>query len=326
MKFLILFLLFVVEECKRDKERERYYKERKNYFQNCPRHVKAIYGQRTLKTIKYLFPKDVDGKDLVRVGYPSTCAYIMLDQFSNVSCAYSFGIEESWSWDVEMAAKGIFVYMFDPYYTKAGKSPEILNNTLLKFYDYGIRGETTQEGLNDPEFERNEKLMTINEILKMDNNMDKTNMILKMDIEGWEWDFLASVSSSVLEKFSQILIEFHWFDKMIKSTEKFSVLLKSFENLNKTHQLVWLNGHNGVDYCVLGGVPIPLAIEAAYVRRDKKLIFKDYDKKKKRFDARNDHSRGKLLLWWFEDGEEVYSDQFSGSFEQKVVNKSIQDL
>lgn len=278
----------------------------REYEQNCPKARNPVFGFRILEAIKYLKPMAVEGsEDLVRIGMPDDGGYFMLDDFSNISCAYSFGIGTDWSWDVAISEKGIPVFMFDPFNAAFLKSSNLLKNTRLKFYDKGITGESKQPVLNSGLFSPERKLYTLETLLKFDENFDKTNMLLKLDVEGWEWNVLPNISSSTLSKFVQIVVELHWFEKMVRSDENFSSLLRSLQTLNKTHQLVWVNGHNGCDYCVLGGVPFPHAIEATFVRRDRKVVFKDYEKRKRRPDARNIKQRGELLLWWIHVGEDT---------------------
>lgn len=65
-----------------------------------------------------------------------------------------------------------------------------------------------------------------------------TNIFLKMDIEGSEFNWLESTTIEDLEKISQIVIEVHWpFDKY---------RCKMLEKLNTTHYIIHIHGNN---YC-----------------------------------------------------------------------------
>ena len=52
-------------------------------------------------------------KKKVLVGEPYDAGYVLLDDFSDIKIAYSFGIEREISFDKALADKGIDVYMYD---------------------------------------------------------------------------------------------------------------------------------------------------------------------------------------------------------------------
>ncbi|MDR2776538.1 MAG: hypothetical protein LBB17_00620 [Puniceicoccales bacterium] len=64
--------------------------------------------------MKYFAPKDVVDKNLVRIGCDHDGGYIMVDDFGKCDAAYSFGIGNDVSWDLDIAKRGIDVFMYDP--------------------------------------------------------------------------------------------------------------------------------------------------------------------------------------------------------------------
>jgi predicted O-methyltransferase YrrM/SAM-dependent methyltransferase len=73
---------------------------------------------------------------------------------------------------------------------------------------------------------------------------DATNLFLKMDIESSEFDWIQSVETDLLTRFTQIAIEVHWpYD---------SYRWKLFSKLNQTHYLCHIHGNNNGDL-----IPIP---------------------------------------------------------------------
>lgn len=65
---------------------------------------------------------------------------------------------------------------------------------------------------------------------------DYNNIFLKMDIEGSEFNWIDSITSSQLQKFSQIVLEVHWpFDNYRG---------KMLEKINKTHYCIHIHGNN----------------------------------------------------------------------------------
>jgi len=104
-----------------------------------------------------------------------------------------------------------------------------------------------------------------------DNNTDLSfltnrynNIFLKMDIEGGEYPWLLSLSESQLNKFKQIVIEFHeiTFDGTLNYS--YDDKMNSLKKLTNTHYLVHVHGNN------YGPVEnhIPDIIELTYVNKN----------------------------------------------------------
>ena len=78
-----------------------------------------------------------------------------------------------------MAQRGYEIFMYDM--TIDGLPQE---NEHFHFFKEGIAGTEIKE--------RN--LNTLSNFIKRNGHEDKTNMILKMDVEGAEWGFLSTIS------------------------------------------------------------------------------------------------------------------------------------
>jgi hypothetical protein len=84
-----------------------------------------------------------------------------------------------------------------------------------------------------------------------------------MDIEGYEYIFLNSLSEQQLSCFKQMVIEFHGvFDDSwgLKYEDK----KKSFEKLKKTHYIVHVHGNNYSDLTN----NIPDVLEITFIRKN----------------------------------------------------------
>ena len=66
-----------------------------------------------LDLLSYLTPRRAAGFDKVRLGRDGDGGYVLLNDFSDVSAALSFGIDTDCSWDTDIAARGIDVYQYD---------------------------------------------------------------------------------------------------------------------------------------------------------------------------------------------------------------------
>lgn len=88
---------------------------------------------------------------------------------------------------------------------------------------------------------------------------NKNNIFLKMDIEGSEINWLNCLSLEQLNKFAQIVIEFHFpFGK-----SEISV----FEKLSQTHVLVHFHGNNTCDQHDYKNLFIPNVFECTYINK-----------------------------------------------------------
>lgn len=110
--------------------------------------------------------------------------------------AYSFGISDDVTWDKEMANHGYDIYMYDHTISDLPESC-----SKFHFNKKGLTGTINNEddGLED-----------LASILLENGHQKYNHMILKMDIEGSEYEFLESVDRTVLQQFDQIAIEFHY--------------------------------------------------------------------------------------------------------------------
>ena len=113
---------------------------------------------------------------------------------------------------------------------------------------------------------KEEGLETLSNLILRNGHEKSENLILKMDIEGYEWGVFEETSSDVIGQFSQIVIELHGLNPK-KSNNELSKILSSLSKINKTHQSIHVhaNGHCAVSW--LGKTALPSVLEVTYVRR-----------------------------------------------------------
>lgn len=94
-----------------------------------------------------------------------------------------------------------------------------------------------------------------------------TDVFLKMDIEGGEWEWLCENGNEILPNCKQIVIEMHgMIDDSWCGTEQQK--LKALERLASTHYLVHVHGNNNGPMSNYQNRPIPHVIELTYLRKD----------------------------------------------------------
>ena len=204
-------------------------------------------------------------KDLpfVRVGKANDGGYIMVDKFNTgggQATAYSFGISDDISWDADMAKRGYDVFMYD---MTIDKLP--YENEKFHFFKEGIGGVKDETKLLD----------TLENFIARNGHENNSNMILKMDVEGAEWNFLETVSSETLNKFDQMTFEFHG---MIapKTADEMARTINLIDKINATHTLVHVHGNNSGYYIQVDNVGnIPSLLELTYLRNENHTFYDD---------------------------------------------------
>ena len=208
-----------------------------------------FYPYRYFRKIHSLIPYyELNGHELIRVGRTADGSYIMADDYSDTKVAYSLGIGANVSWDKTLAEKGYQVYQYDHTIKKL---PEEHPN--FHWRSIGIAGRDS------------ERFRCLDTLIKENGHAGINGMILKMDIEGCEWDVLDSVSDEVLQKFDQVLVELHGITAL-KNAQK---ICKGLSRLDKFFGAVHIHGNNAwlVNYC--GDLVTPDLLEITYVSKKK---------------------------------------------------------
>ena len=191
-------------------------------------------------------------REFVRVGNKNDGGYVMVDDMPG-GIAYSFGISDDPTWDLDMFKRGYEVYMYDhtvecPHQVEQYKD-------RLHFFKIGIADRYSCDNLK-----------TLDELIKFNGHENENNMILKMDVEGAEWGFLAMTTSETLSKFSQIVFEFH---RMNTMDEKQRIdIIRGLSKLYETHRVVHIHGNNWSGFISSPSHNIPNTWEVTYVRKN----------------------------------------------------------
>jgi len=176
----------------------------------------------------FIYSKKVIGKKKILIGKKSDGSYVLLDDFENIKFAYSFGIFKNIQFDYELAKRGIDVYMYDHTINRLP-----YNNPKFHWSKIGICGN------ND----RTQNLKTLEELIKENGHISEKNMILKIDVEGWEWNSLNDLNEDILKQFKYIVIEYHFLE-----SSKEELYYNVIKKVHKSHQAFYYscNGRNTI--------------------------------------------------------------------------------
>ena len=230
------------------------------------------------KLKKVLTIKKVENYPLVRIGTKDKDGgYVMVDNFDKGSIAYSFGICDDVNWDNHLADRGYEIFMYDHTIEKLP-----FERKEFHFFKEGISGICENNGL----------LNTLEHYIEKNGHKNCQNMILKMDVEGYEWGFLNTVNTDVLKQFDQIVFEFH----RLLNPDGNETAIKLIEKLNQTHQLIHIHGNNCSMAMQIGEQIFADTIEATYVNKENYKIVDEVVYLPTELDRPNDPAIDDLIL------------------------------
>lgn len=195
--------------------------------------------QHLLDLVSCLRPETASNLTLGRCGGETDGGYVMC---TNVAFkhAISIGVGSDVSWDIDLASRGVEVHAFDH---TVKRLPQAHSN--IHFYRIGLgRG---------PNCEPLSALMARSRVSK--------GCLLKVDIEGAEWDGLAAAE---FETFPQIVMELHELSGVFANPDRIELLSR----LHETHAPVHIHANNFGTLFRADSYWFADIVEVAFVRRD----------------------------------------------------------
>lgn len=194
-------------------------------------------------------PHHAAREDLLRIGNENDGGYVI---YSKVSPANTFlislGVGSDITFDLSMNDKVQHSILVD-HTVKSLPSPlnnaTFINKKISPFA--GIKSLTLFDCIN---------------MVPRD-----ADIVLKIDIEGSEWDVLDQIDTKNLNRFTQIIGEFHDFHE-IYSRSHYAKVMRVLTKLNKTHVNINFHPNNWSSYRVVYGLTIPDVIEFTFLRND----------------------------------------------------------
>ena len=203
--------------------------------------------------IQKMYPVKVD-KKLIRVGSKKDGGYLIPDDFDGIEALFSPGVGNKQDFDLELADKGIKVFMCDA----SVKGPKI-NHKKFKFIKKFL-------GSID-----NELFISLETWVRELNLSDDSDLILQMDIEGSEYEVIYSMPRYILNRFRIIIIEFHNLD-MLWNRQFFDKCKNTFLKLLETHYIVHIHPNNCCKTLKKNDIEIPPVLEITFYRKDRAKV------------------------------------------------------
>ena len=203
------------------------------------------------RLIKCLQPVGTE-HGLIRIGPDGDGGYLVPDDLAGIEACYSPGVSDTIGFDLDCAERGIHVFLADASVDSLPlEHPRLIfSRKYLACWD--DETHTTLDGW-----------VRSTQAANADGDL-----MLQMDIEGAEYQVLASVSDALLARFRILVIEFHRLDQLWNPGFLFLVA-PLFRRLLKSHYCVHLHPNNCCGSIVRGGLEIPRVMEFTFLRKDR---------------------------------------------------------
>jgi FkbM family methyltransferase len=189
----------------------------------------------------------------IRLGNICDGGYVLGDLDGNYDCYISAGVSDEESFSRDFIEK----YNMNEQYRFAF-------DVTIKTYPYHYTNKITFIKRNIGK-DRNSKTANLSHFIENFNNI-----FLKMDIEGSEYEWINYITQQQLQKFKQIVIEFHGINDDSWGTNYIDKIY-CLNKLSNTHYLIHVHGNNFSKTTN----SIPDVIELTYIRKD---YFRDIPK------------------------------------------------
>jgi hypothetical protein len=189
------------------------------------------------------------GFDLVRIGAQRDGGYLIPDDLEGVEYLFSPGVKDIADFENQLADRGIKSFLADFSIDK----PPIVRPEFV--FDKKFLGASDF----DPFF-------TLASWKEKYLNGYSGDLMLQMDIEGYEYEVILSTPASVIEQFRIMVVEFHELDRLFDAFT-FKLLSTCFEKLLKTHYIVHIHPNNYGEVVKRDEIEIPRVMEFTFLNR-----------------------------------------------------------
>ena len=169
---------------------------------------------------------------------------------------HSFGISSDVSFEKELADKNIDIFMYDHTINKLP-----FNNSKFHWKKIGLCGKNNSK----------KNMNTLPELIKENGHSKEENMILKFDIESYEWEVLQDLPINIMKKFKYIVGEFHLYEK--DELKYYNI----FKKIKLTHQIFHIHCNNCGEIINLNKFKICKLLEISFIQKEGYYFAKDYN-------------------------------------------------
>lgn len=200
--------------------------------------------------LKKLHPLSTD-KELIRLGPKGDGGYLVPNDLTGISACFSPGVSTVSGFEKDCADLGMNVYLADKSVDKPAEEHQLFH------FSKKFVGVTS-----------NDDFMTVDNWVNDSSLNSDSELLLQIDIEGYEYEVFLSISDALMRRFRVIVAEFHDVDQLW-SRPFFNLASRAFDKILQTHACVHIHPNNCCGSLRKGGLEIPRVLEFTFLRLDR---------------------------------------------------------
>ncbi|MEY4173592.1 MAG: hypothetical protein RI900_757 [Actinomycetota bacterium] len=197
-----------------------------------------------------LHPVD-SGHPLIRLGPARDGGYLVPDDLRGITACLSAGVGRDSGFELDCANRGMDVFLTDA--SVAGPACE---HERFRFQPMHLGPRDTAT------------TTTLDRWAHESAGHHHDDLLLKIDIEGAEFDVLPGASDATMARARIVVIEFHELQRLFVGAA-FPMLRAAFDRLTTTHACVHIHPNNCCDEVTDGYFMLPRNAEFTFLRRDR---------------------------------------------------------
>ena len=193
----------------------------------------------------------VTDRPLVRLGPDGDGGYLVPDDLGGVAACFSPGVSTESGFERDCAERGMDVFLAD-------KSVDGPAEPHARFhFTPQFVGATVDDAFT-----------TLDAWVDASGVASDADLLLQMDVEGYEYEALLAASPALLGRFRVVALEVHFLEHLWDRAF-FHVASRTFAKLLAGHACVHAHPNNYGGLYERGGLPVPGAVELTFLRRDR---------------------------------------------------------
>jgi hypothetical protein len=173
------------------------------------------------------------------------------DDLDGIEACFSPGVGNLTGFEEACAARGMKVYLADA----SVEAPHLAHAAM--YFEKKFIGAMTGGDF-----------VTLDDWVRGSVASTETDLLLQIDIEGYEYETFLSLSDALLRRFRIIAAEFHDLDQLW-NRPFFRVASRAFEKILQTHSCVHIHPNNCVRPIRKRGISTPPVMEFTFLRNDR---------------------------------------------------------
>ncbi|MGI8955875.1 MAG: FkbM family methyltransferase [Chthoniobacterales bacterium] len=188
---------------------------------------------------------------LIRLGPAGDGGYLVPDDLEGIEACFSPGVGRTFGFENDCVELGMQAFLADKSVNRPPAADE-----AFRFVQKYIGATTSTD------------FMTLDDWVATSLPQSQSDLLLQIDVEGYEYEIFLSMSDRLLKRFRIIVAEFHELP-MLWSQPFFQLASRAFDKLLQSHTCVHLHPNNCLGSLVIDDLEIPHLMEFTFLRSDR---------------------------------------------------------